>query len=368
MSAASCAQSGDRPSPDDGIDSKAVAVSCPDSPAGDVFENAVCICEDFDEVGTLVVGSSSSGDPARVGVNGTVNFVNDAEIHGDLVAFAGYSAVGNTTIDGNLITAGNADLVQSIAIGGDLEVGGDLSAVGDLAVAGTLRVAGERSVVGTENIGSEEAYGSTPDQPCGCDPASFFDVKGAVVAAAAANDNAAIGIGTSLSAVGVNRLDLGSGSYYFDEFDAVGDTQVLVDGAVAIYIEGDLASVGEQSFHITDGSTLDLYVSGNIATVGNTILGDASDPAAFRLYVGGKDTVALGVGNNRFNGAIYAPEAALAYVGDTQVRGALFAKRLDAVGTLTTGYAAPRDNDGDCPDPGEDDGPDGEPDGPIIVE
>ena len=364
---AACAGQFNEPgsSPDDGIESEAVKVSCPDSPAGDVFENVVCICDDVRDVGELLVGTNT-GDPATVGVNGEVHFVNRAEIRGDVVAFTKYSAVTDSHIDGNLITAGGADMVAHLDVGGDLEVGANLSAVGGLRVGGALRVGGESTILGTEDIGSEEAYGNTPAQPCDCNPDTFFDVAGAVAAAATNNDNAAINIGTSLTAVGVNRLDLGSGSYYFDEFAAVGDTQILIDGAVAIYVEGDLTSVGEQSFHIMDGSTLDLYVSGTVATVGNTTLGDPSDPSAFRLYVGGSGSMSLGVGRTRFNGSIYAPEAVLAYVGDTEVRGALFAKELNAVGRLTLGYAAPGDPGDDCPDPGDDDGPDGDPDDPIV--
>jgi len=365
-----CAQEGERSSPDDGIDSQAVKVSCPDSPAGDVFEHGVCICDDLREVGQLLVGTNT-GDPVTVAVNGEVDFVNQAEIRGNLIAYAKYHAVTQSTITGDLVTAGDADMVAHLDVGGDLDVGGNLTGVGGLRVGDTLRVAGTKSVLGTQDINAEEAYGSTPDAPCDCNPATFFDVAGAVADARTNNDNAAIGLGTSLSAVGVNRLDLGSGSYYFDEFAAVGDTQVLIDGAVAIYVEGDLAAVGQQSFHITNGSTLDLYVSGTVATVGNATLGDADDPSAFRLYVGGKGSMSLGVGNTTFNGAIYAPEAVLSYVGDTQIRGAIFAKELNAVGRLTLGYAPPREPGDDCPDPGddddnEDDEPNDDGEGPII--
>lgn len=351
--------------PDD-LDSTAIAVSCPDSPADDLFDSAICICEDFDQVGQLLVGTNT-GDPAVVGVNGLVNFVNQAEIRGDLHAFGGYDTVTATTIDGDLTTAGDATMVAALSVAGDLEAGGDLSSVGFLTVGGELRVAGQTDILGPSDIGGVGAYGTTPDQPCNCDPSTFFDVAGAVADAAASNDNAAINIGTKLSQVGVNRLDLGSGSYYFDEFATVGDTQILIDGAVAIHIEGDLQAVGNEVFLLTDGSTLDLFVSGSVQTVGNAELGDPGDPAAFRLYIGGADSVSVGVGRTRFNGAIYAPEATLAYVGDTEIRGAVFARELAGVGRMTLGYAAPEDGDGqDCPEPGDDDGPDDDGEGPIV--
>ena len=350
----------------DHLDSKAVKVSCPDSPAEEVFEAAVCLCDGFSQVGDLLVGSNT-GDSVQVGVNGTIDFVNQAEIRGDLIAFAGYHTNTESLISGSLITAANATMVGSVTVGADLEVGGDLSAVGEFSVGGTLRVAGETSVVGMDDVANVGVYGNTPPLPCDCDPSTFFDVGAAVAAAAISNDNAAIGIGTSLSEVGTSRLDLGSGTYYFDEFQTVGDTQVLIDGAVALHIDGDLAAVGSETFLLTDGSTLDLYVSGGVKTVGNIAFGDPNDPSAFRLYVGGTDSVVVSVGETAFNGAIYAPQATLAYVGDTVIRGAVFANQLDGVGSLTLGYASPEESGDDCPEPGEDDGPDA-PDGPVIID
>jgi hypothetical protein len=335
---------------------RAQALSCPTTPAPDLLDLSLCICEDLDDVGTLEVGSIDPAVPAAVGVNGSARFVNDAVIDGALNVFGGIDGVGELDVSGDLLTASNASFVGAASAGGDMEVGGDLSAVGGLGVGGALRVGGETSILGASQIGSEEPLAATPNAPCGCDAAGFFDVRAAVAAAAAANDNAAAGLPTEINSLGDSELILGSGSYYVTDLDSVGSMRIVADGTVAIYVDGDLRSVGAERFELTPGSTLDLYVAGAVATVGNVAFGAEADPGAFRLYVGGDDAAHLAVGAQRFFGAIYAPEAALAYVGDTEITGAVFARDLDGVGAIKIGYAAP--SAGECEEPpgdGDDD-------------
>ena len=89
---------------------------------------------------------------------------------------------------------------------------------------------------------------------------------------------------------------------------------------------------------------LDLYVSGSVRTIGHIDLGNKWDPSAFRLYIGGGEKGTLDVGNQLFNGAIYAPHADIEYIGNTQIRGAITARTIHGIGNLEIGYAAP-----ECP-------------------
>src|SRR5690606_24764845 len=253
----------------------------------------------------------------------------------------GFDAVSDTGITGSLLTEGDASWVGTLAIGQDLAVGGDARGVGLLEVGGALRVGGQESLLGPASVASRGDYAPLAGPPCPCDPATFFDVEAAVAAARSDNDNAAAGLPTRLASVGVTELRLESGSYYFEDAATVGQTRFIIAGPVSLFIDGELDAVGAQSFELESGATLDLFVAGGIRTVGWLDAGSASDPEAFRLYLGGSDSVLLSVGAQTFHGNIYAPEAVIAYVGDTTVVGSLFGRELDGVGRLEIAYGAP---------------------------
>ena len=116
---------------------------------------------------------------------------------------------------------------------------------------------------------------------------------------------------TSLGAIGYTDLTLETGSYYFGgSVQSIGFQSIRVKGAVSMYIDGSLEQIGAEVFDIADGSTLDLYVRGTVRTIGHLRLGDAKNPAALRLFIGGDDEVSLAIGNQIFHGAIYAPQGA----------------------------------------------------------
>lgn len=353
-------------------------LSCPPS---DLFEAAICVCEDFADVGRLQVMEGPSGI-AHVGVNGAARFVNQAELAGDLRAYESSHNVADLQVGGTLASSGDVSAVGSLGIGGDLQSGGDLNAIGRLTVGGQLQIAGTEHVVGTAEFAGRSDFASV-NKPCACDGPTLFDVGVAVAAAKVNNDNQAAGIDERLHAVGSTELRLSSGTYYLADATVVGRTRIVADGQVALYVEGDVRAVGQQEFSLEPGATLDLFVSGSVKTVGQVSAGSASDPQSFRLYVGGENSVALSVGQQEFFGSIYAPEAKVAHVGSTRIIGALFAKTLAGVGSLQVEYGSPVDLDPpscvqppddedevDEPDPENTPEPEPEPepidDGPII--
>lgn len=317
------------------------AATCPPP---DTFDGALCVCEDFNHVGRLSVVPGPAG-VGRVGVNGFTRFVNQTRAAGSWIAYAGFDAVSDTAIEQDLSTAADASWVGAVSVGGDLSVGGDARGVGELEVDGTLRVAGQESLLGPAEVTARGDFSPMAGPPCGCDPSTFFDVGAAVAAARTANDNAAAGLPTRLSTLGESEVQLATGSYYFEDAVTVGRTRFDITGPVSLFVDGALDAVGLESFHLEPGATLDLFVAGGVRTVGVLDAGDAADPGAFRLYLGGTDPVMLSVGQQDFEGAIYAPQATLAYVGDTRVIGSLFARQLDGVGELTIGYGGPGEVD-----------------------
>ncbi|MCA9666410.1 MAG: hypothetical protein KC503_12505, partial [Myxococcales bacterium] len=199
---------------------------------------------------------------------------------------------------------------------------------------------------------------------CGSDG---LDVAAEVAAARASNDNASAGLAARPELFAKPRLVLNSGRYYFASAAGLGNAHILANGAVRIYVDGDMQFVGNERFQMTEGSTVDVYVAGNVASVGNVEVGQRYHPAAFRLYVGGRDTVTIRhLGNKRFRGAIYAPRANIEVAGNVTFEGALFANTISNAGNLILTFAQPshsREGHRCVPPPSTSPGPLSPPDG-----
>jgi hypothetical protein len=352
-------------------DEPVVQDDCPESPASDLFGAALCVCEDFQDIGNLLVGRAVEGDHAIAAINGMVTFVNNTHIRGDLIAYGGLGAAANLAVDADALSAGNVDFAGNFHVGGDLSVGGNLSGAGFLSVDGLLRLGGDDLVLGFVQAGGYGEYVAPAGPPCACDDDEIFDVVAEVEAARTDNDNDVAGLPSDIASIGWTRVRLTSGRYYLADIATIGGTVLDIDGNVAIYVDGDLRTVGAEWIHLRQGATLDLYVAGAVRTIGHVSFGDKSDPSAFRLYIGGADTPTLSVGNEQFNGEIYAPRAMVRYIGNTNIRGSLFARALEGTGNLTICYAAPHDPDDDCDPPEVDPDPDPDPedpeDPPIVL-
>jgi hypothetical protein len=297
-----------------------------------VFEAAVCVCENLDHVGDLFVEPGPGGVGA-VGVNGKVDLVGRAEVAGDFIAWGGFASVG-ASIGDSLVTPAGVTGTGQLAIAGNATIGGDLACVGSVAIGGDLALGGAERVIGELTTANRTAYSAPAAPPCDCDPATFFDVNGAVAAA-----KQITGGHTSWDHVGASEIRLAGGNYFVTSANVVGLTKIFVDGSASVYVEGSLASVGAAQWELAPGATLDLFVSGSVGSVGQLRIGNTADPTAFRLYIGGGDDVTVGaVGQTELAGSIYAPRATLAYVGDARITGSIFAKSIRGVGALDVVY------------------------------
>lgn len=288
-----------------------------------VFQNAVCLCGDFAHAGSLVT-EAPAGGRASVGVNGDFAAATGTRIAGDLGAWRGLSMAGDLDVTSDLRTAGSVSGAGQLRIGRDAFVGRSLTLAGQLDVGRTLRAGGEVIVVGEQRVGQRAELSSPIDSPCECDPSRRLDVASKV---------AAQGQGTDAS----GDLEIGAGRHVFSSL-ALGHLRVT--GAAQVYVAGDVRSIGHGAIELAPGASLELFVAGNVTTVGDVTFGDPSRPEAFRLYVGGRDTVTIAsAGHTAWNGLVYAPDAEIAFAGASEVSGALFARDLSYAGSLRVRFA-----------------------------
>jgi hypothetical protein len=303
------------------------------------FSYALCTCENLTQVGVLKVGAGASGE-GSVGVNGISAVANASEVSGSWVSWKEMAAATGSRIGGSLRSGADLKAAGALWVGKDLAVKQNLTGAGLLNVGGALRVGGNDLFIGAQQVaGGRAAFDGPTAPPCGCDAGTLFDVAGAVAQARTKNDNAAHGIasGTQLG-VGVQRLALDTGRYYFQGVTNIGAGVLTIHGNVAIYIDGNLQEIGAEAIKIEPGATLDLYVSGAVRLVGVSPLGDRHSPSSFRLFVGGSDRLSVGVGVQEFFGSIYAPTAQIALAGVTTVWGSLFAKEVVDAGVLSINH------------------------------
>jgi hypothetical protein len=311
-------------------------------PPPDLFEHAICVCEDLQQVGDLDIKAGPAG-VGSIGVNGFTSLVNDANVVGTWFAWGGFAGVG-VSVGDSLVTPGSVEIVGEATIRKDLIVGGDLTGVGTLNV-NNLLLGGREEITGEATIASRGTYagaGSAP--PCGCDESTFFDVVTAVRAAKQATNGE-----PAWHHVGQTELRLPTGSYYVTAAEVVGDTRFIIEGNVSLFVDGSLTAVGDTQWQIAAGGSLDLFVAGNVDHVGSLAGGDAAKPGAFRLYVGGDETATIGEAT--FAGSLYAPRATVTYVGDARIVGSIFANKLEAVGSLTIEYGDPITTPQSCETP-----------------
>lgn len=318
---------------------KRSAITCPKTPAPQTFGQAVCLCHDLQLVGQGFLAKAGQGGAAEVDINGKMEVVGQHQVDGKLSVGTRIEGTGELTVNGDAICQGNVEGVGRAHVTHDLSVGGNLESVGELTVDGSLNVRGDAQSVGQEHIAQLGAYVDPGAPPCDCNNPALPDVAAAIATAKATNDNAASGVPTKIDSVGDAELHFPTGSYYLSSVSTVGTVKFFIDGAVALYVDGDLEAVGDENFTLADGATLDLYVGGQLSSVGDSMLSDVNHPGAVRLYLAKGGNVDLHVGSTEMNALIYAPKATLNVVGDTTIRGGIFADGLSGVGLVTIEYS-----------------------------
>lgn len=332
-----------------GDDSMPVAV-CAGTIASRVFSSSLCTCTDANIAGYLRtrsfhsgMGTTDTASGAPVGINQRYVTGGYADVGGTFtiagtegVTFAGYLKVG-----GDFKIAGNVEAAGYITIERDAWVAGNIRALGVLDVSRDLRQPSGRSLMAFPQIGGSHIREAvTVNPPCDCTETGLIDIDGIVDAARTNNDNADIGLPTNelsnVVGIGVDRT-LPCGRFYIDSVGGLGGITLHIPGRTALFVGGDVNAVGAFEIEMGPEGELDLFIKGNLLSIGAGSFGHRDRPAATRIYVGGSGDVTL-IGASGFVGNVYAPHARITAPGATTVYGSLFGRQVDMPGYLEVRY------------------------------
>jgi len=330
------------------------------------FRFGVCVCEDMALASVLETDGYNSAQgvyvPGQtggsVGVNGTFRNLAVSDVGGALWTGLDLRPIGAHQFRAPVHVGGTAAAAGDIHIYDDAYITQDIAGIrwiidGDLHIpaASTVGLA-----VTAQNVVREPV--SVP-LPCPCDPSDLVDVTGFIASHQNNNDNAAIGLTPDAWANVNGALDvtLPCGRYYVNTLNARAEFILRATGRTALYIAGDLATLGIFRVELeTPEAELDIFVGGNLVLAGVLDLGDEAVASRIRTYVAGAGDIALG-GDLHLGGNLYAPRARLLAAGPLEVFGAVFVRRLVEAGVVKVHYDRDVLNAGDsCETPRTDAG------------
>lgn len=338
--------------------------TCAGAIASRVFDNAMCTCTNANVGGYLRTRSFHSGmgtmdmaAGAPVGINETDTTVGYTDIGGTLVI----AGAGGVNFGGYLEVDGDAHFGGRVQAAGYIRVHRDLWADGNVTCLGAVTVDRDANLTPGHNLitfpsvgGSTNHVAFTVPRPCDCTPTGIVDIGAIVAYGMTHNDNADIPLDPTIlsNVVGIGvDIDLPCGRFYVDSIGGLGSITLHVHGRTALYVGGDVNALGVLQVDLGTAGELDVFIAGNLLSIGVGSWGDRSRPAASRIYVGGTHDVTL-IGASGFVGNVYAPHARITAVGDTEVYGSLFGGSIAMPGYLSIHYdRAILDVDADCPPP-----------------
>ena len=326
--------------------------TCPEQLAQRAFRYALCTCNDYVSDHALYTdafdGSQGAYDSSTafaggsVGVNGDLHPTGLMQVRGSLWASNSTDITTSTVVvSGELHAEGEMRPSPTLNVGADAWMAGGIQTTGDVTIGGAVHIpAGAPDMVGMSNFSAPLTAAFQVAPACECDPSEFVDVAGVVATYKANNDDAALDIDpTALANVqSAVTMTLPCGRIYFTTIASnQAPIQLTAAGHVAVFVGGDI-STSDFEIEVEPGDELDLFVAGNIDVRGSFLVGDMSNPARARTYVGGS-TVNLQSAAT-LAGNLYAPQATLTLGGSapTTLYGSIFASALSAGADLTIHY------------------------------
>jgi len=239
--------------------------------------------------------------------------------------------------------ASNGQLAKQIGAGGDVQIRGHIST----GPGGTLGMNGNSVSVGSDawidagGTGIQQGWfrddmnANIPDAPLP-PPGGFTALPGGGYVGSTYYDHILGG-------------SVGSGQvvYSLTDLQMNSSQRILIQGDVVLKISGNLQMTGQSAIEIATTGQLNMYVSGNTASIGGGgIVNQTKDPLRFG-YFGAKTNTRLDLdGTSGFYGVVYAPYADLNLAGGSILFGGTVTKTVKATGGFTMHYDQCLDNGG----------------------
>ena len=330
--------------------------------AAQTFGFAACICDDLVATGTLTADAYDSRNGPYVagtfggslGINGRLASSREIDISGSLfIAGAGgiQTGLAPVSIQGRLFDQGPLRADGAVLVGGDASIGSSVRA-SSLEIGGVLTIpdADAIEVSGDLRAPSILEREVVVPPPCACE--TTVDIAAYVNRHHEVNDNARIGLGEDDlgNLEEATRLELPCGRYYVSRISGQGALTLAIEDRAALFVGQDLALQDMLTVELAPGAELDLFIAGQIVASNRLDLGDTSNAARIRIYMGGSGTLQLDAGAT-LAGYLYAPHAELSSNGDVELFGALFVRRLAVSGRFRAHYDLAIATAGDlCPE------------------
>jgi hypothetical protein len=330
---------------------------CTSSFAPSRMSQALCSCGNLGSFGAIRTEAfdSSTQQPApgtaAVGANG---------------AFETPSAM----IGGSLTAASpNVQLISLLDVIGDLRLGGELQISGPLTVARDAWLAQSGKALTIVLIGRDlhvpagkplddsisrgvagqlvtEEFAVSP--PCRCDESSVLDWSTIIESASGQNDNSKIGLTPQalVAPAQATAITLPCGRYYLDGIGGSSDLQLHIEGRVALFVAGDVLNTGQLRVTFGTGAELDWFVGGRLDFERAMQVGDATRPAALRVYVAGEGSLTIPA--SYVSGNVYAPRSDIGLLGSEDFYGSLFGRTVSGAKSILVHYDAAVQRVGDA--------------------
>ncbi len=328
--AAYCAGSGP---PISVSDSSGGASRCTGDIAATAFRYALCVCNAFsasqpirtDAFDSSDAGAMTFGTGGSVGVNTNINFGTMSvggtlQVQGSVVANQGFST------GADLLTAGGLNANAAVTVGGNANIGDNITINGTFTGEGKLTYPAGKTLT-TQNTSFKQGVATGPvnvGAPCDCNSTQLFNVPGYVDARKTDNDNAAgnISAGQLVNYNGDQSLTFDCGRFYLDRIGGNGKVTFQVNGRTALFVGGDVNLNGGFTVNLGPQGELDLFIKGSLVSSSSIALGNPSQPAKVRLYMG--SDINLSGASTIIGGNLYAPKSGLTSSGSLTVYGAIF--------------------------------------------
>lgn len=311
--------------------------------------SALCSCGNMGVLGSIHTDSAAqmaaSGAEA-VGINGVCTTHALLTIGGSLTV-AGQPADGKAALFGGLEVHGDLRFTGALTVAGPLQVGRDawfgdtISALTVAAIHGDVHVQpGKKldSAVAATITGQTYSEAFTIAPPCRCESSEALDWVNAIDQASKQNDNGSIELSSTLP-VPRNPLELTlpCGSFYVTDLVSLHDTRLHVTGHAALFVAGNVSTLGNFEVDIAPEAELDLFVGGTFDFGKTAQVGDPARPSALRIYVAG--TGSLLMPKETLSANLYAPLTDV-LLAPGEFYGSIFAHTLSSVADVTVHYDA----------------------------